>query len=234
MTWIKICGITNLEDGLAAVEAGADALGFVFYKKSPRSVDPEAAYTIVAKLPRNVEKVGVFVNETWDKIQATVARSGLTGIQVHADEFMENRALEEDAKSGAKPLAAKRYMVLRALDLINDQRRLDSLALSISDRRPTMEVPVVFLDSGTTQQPGGTGRAFPWEKARRVADAVKQAGFRLVVAGGLTPGNVTEAIRILQPWGVDVSSGVEAEPGKKDRKKTQAFIAAVRQFEKTT
>lgn len=229
MTWIKICGITNLEDGLAAVEAGADALGFVFYEKSPRYVDPEAVRTIVAKLPKTVEKVGVFVDETWDYIQATVALVGLAGIQIHADGL-----LEEDQKSShAKPFEAKRYLALRALDFLDDQERFDRFALSIKDKRIAPQVSAVFLDSGTTRQPGGTGRTFDWEKARPAAEGLKRMGLRLVVAGGLTPTNVTEAILILEPWGVDVSSGVEARPGKKDQKKVQAFIAAVRKLEKT-
>jgi phosphoribosylanthranilate isomerase len=227
MTWIKICGITNLEDGLAAVEAGADAVGFVFYKKSPRYVDAEAVRGIVPKLPNNVEKIGVFVDETWENIQATAARAGLTGIQIHADGLRN-----EDTKPGARPFAVKRYLALRVLDFLDGRRRLDSLAVSVKTTTEP-DISAVFLDSGTTQQPGGTGRAFDWERAKHVADAVKLAGFHLVVAGGLTPDNVTEAIRILEPWGVDVSSGVEASPGKKDPEKIRAFITAVRQIEKT-
>jgi phosphoribosylanthranilate isomerase len=227
VTWIKICGITNLEDGLAAAEAGADALGFVFYKKSPRYVYAETVRTIVTKLPKNVEKVGVFVDETWDNIQATVAGTGLTGIQIHADGLRKT-----DSKSSAKPFAVKRYLVLRASDFLDAEGRSEGFAWFIDDTKPP-EVAAVFLDSGTTLQPGGTGRRFDWGKARHVAEGVKQMGLRLVVAGGLTPANVTEAIRILEPWGVDVSSGVEAKPGKKDRKKIERFIAAVRQIEKT-
>jgi len=228
MTWIKICGITNLEDGLAAVEAGADALGFVFYKKSPRYVDAEAARAIATKLPKNVEKVGVFVDETWDNIQATVTRAGLTGIQIHASGLRK-----EDTKPGAKPSSAKRYMVLRVFDFLDGQGRFDGFAMSINNTKTAPTISAVFLDSGTTRQPGGTGRTFDWERAGHVAEVIKRAGVPLVVAGGLTPANVTEAIRTLEPWGVDVSSGVEASPGKKDREKVQAFIAAVRQIEKT-
>jgi phosphoribosylanthranilate isomerase len=226
MTWIKICGITNLDDGLEAVEAGADAVGFVFYKKSPRYVDAEAVRGIVAKLPNNVEKIGVFVDETWENIQATAARAGLTGIQIHADGLRN-----EDTKRGARPFTVKRYLALRVLDFLDGRRRLDSLAVSVKTTTEP-DISAVFLDSGTTQQPGGTGRAFDWERARHVADGVTSLGFPLVVAGGLTPDNVTEAIRILEPWGVDVSSGVEARPGKKDPEKIRAFVAAVRNIEK--
>lgn len=228
MTWIKICGITNLEDALAAVEAGADALGFVFYNKSLRYVDPEKARTIVTELPKDVEKVGVFVDETWDNIQRTVARAGLTGIQISVDGLRKR-----DTKSGARTSAVERYLVLRASDFLDDQGRFEGFAWFIDDTKPPTEISAVFLDSGTTQQPGGTGRTFDWEKARHVAEGVKQMGLRLVVAGGLTPANVAEAIRILEPWGVDISSGVEARPGKKDPENIRAFIAAVRQLEKT-
>jgi len=227
MTWVKICGITNLEDALTAVEAGADALGFVFYEKSPRRVDPEKVSGIVKTLPAVVEKVGVFVNESPDQMENLAERVGLTAIQLHVE-----MSRHGDKKQGMKPSQKLRhYMALPVRHFFDDEGRFDSFALSVRDDKPDQWVSAIFLDSGTPGQPGGTGRAFNWQTAVPVAEVIKQAGLNLVVAGGLTPTNVTEAIRILKPWGVDVSSGVEAKPGKKDPEKVQAFIAAVRQEE---
>jgi len=218
MTWVKICGITNLEDAMTAVDSGADALGFVFYEKSKRRVEEKAVREIVCQLPSSIEKVGVFVDESFMQMEEIAQELGLTGIQAHAG----------SANSGADDAVAFRsrthkYIALRASDLTDSA---GWARLSGWER----VLRAIFLDSGTESEPGGTGKAFDWEKAEPTVRALRER-FQVVVAGGLSPANVTEAIRILKPWGVDVSSGVEASPGKKDHEKVRAFIAAVRSEE---
>jgi phosphoribosylanthranilate isomerase len=215
MTWIKICGITNLEDALTAVDAGADALGFVFYEKSPRHIGPEAARKIVAELPPNIEKVGVFVNQFEGSICALADEVGLTAVQLHGN--------NEDP---------------RVADLVVKHRSDLKVVVSISMLQPQPEgwarlwrpdvVHAFLVDSGTSSKLGGTGETFDW-RMRRTSIAVIATLGRVVIAGGLSPTNVSEAIEILKPWGVDVASGVEAKQGKKDPKQVQAFVAAVRQ-----
>lgn len=215
MTWAKICGITNVEDALTAVAAGADALGFVFYEKSPRRVTQEAAREIVSRLPAKVEKVGVFVEESLDEMERLAEVTGLTGIQLHV-KFPHS----QDATLGSK---TTKYFVLRANDLDNQ-----GVLTSLPWYRDLKEsIGAIFLDAGSEKEPGGTGKTFDWARAAGTVGLLQQ-DFRIVVAGGLTPTNVPEAMRILNPWGVDVSTGVEVRPGKKDEDKVRAFISAVR------
>jgi len=218
MTWIKICGTTNLEDALTAVDAGADALGFVFYEKSPRRIDLESARKIVEKLPLNIEKVGVFVDEPVAKILRTVARAGLTAAQLHG----VNSRKPEFIRALTTGRDLKVFLVLPATEI--------NSGLDWPENRET-GISAVFFDSGTPQLPGGTGRTFDWKAA---ASGIQSIGERLkvVVGGGLNSTNVADAIRILKPWGADVASGVEASPGKKDPEKVRAFIDAVRKIEK--
>lgn len=210
MTWIKICGTTNLEDALMSVEAGADALGFVFWEKSPRNVDVRVVREIVAELPVHVEKVGVFVGEPFVRVCEIVQETNLTAVQLH----YTNHEYEEWRTS-----SFKKYLVIQT----GEARSSNTIPKWASG---------ILLDSGTPQKPGGTGQAFDWQEKKPTIDALRDEGHRLVVAGGLTPGNVGDAIRILEPWGVDVVSGVEARPGKKDPAKVKAFIEAVRAAEK--
>jgi phosphoribosylanthranilate isomerase len=230
MTWIKICGITNLEDALTAVNAGADALGFVFYEKSPRKIDPEAAREIVGQLPPQVEKVGVFVNDAAERIDDIASSVGLTAVQFYGEEGVNNR---DTARDLSARLACNFFFVVPVSRLSGKQERLGRFAPR-TDRPKLADaifVDAIFVDSGTAQQPGGTGKNFGWkENATAVSTLVQDVN--VVIAGGLTPTNVTEAIRILKPWGVDVASGVEARPGKKDPEKICAFVAAVRSAEK--
>ncbi|PYX21508.1 MAG: hypothetical protein DMG87_09085 [Acidobacteria bacterium] len=243
MTWVKICGITNLEDAQTAVDVGADALGFVFYEKSPRNIDPGAAREIVDKLPEEMEKVGVFVvgsDLEWDHI---FRRVGLTAVQ-HQFSFA-TKAPQGSPKGvciSSFPRKPRFFVSLPVSPFLGDEQALKSLAADFAHLWPEVQgqppVPdgvfdTFFLDSGSQQHPGGTGQPFDWEKAVPIAEAMRQGGLKLVVAGGLTPSNVGEAIRILKPWGVDVSSGVEERPGKKDAEKVRSFIAAVRQIEKS-
>jgi phosphoribosylanthranilate isomerase len=219
MTWIKICGITNLEDALTAADAGADALGFVFYEKSPRHVTPEAVRDMVRQLPAKIEKVGVFVGESLDQMERVAEVAGLDGIQQH----MRFPHSQWGQGSAPGPKTTK-YTVLRAVDLLDDQTRFASLAWYQDVKE---SIGAIFVDAATEKEPGGTGKTFNW-KAAVPPVRVLQQDFRVVVAGGLTPTNVSDAMVILKPWGVDVSTGVEARPGKKDAEKVRAFIAAVR------
>jgi phosphoribosylanthranilate isomerase len=218
MTWVKICGITNIEDALTAVEAGADALGFVFYEKSPRNISWETARSIVRELPAGVEKVGVFVNQVEDSLCDVADKVGLNAIQLHGD--------NEDPH--VADLVAKRRSALKIMVAISmHQPKPEGWAMMWNP-----EVVHAFLvDSGNSSRPGGTGESFDWQKARAKVSVIARLG-RIAVAGGLTPANVAHAMRILEPWGVDVSSGVESTPGKKDAEKVQAFVTAARRREK--
>jgi phosphoribosylanthranilate isomerase len=218
MTWIKICGITTLDDAQVAVEAGADAVGFVFYEKSPRHVSVETAREIVRKLPEKVEKVGVFVDQVEDALCETADRAGLTAIQMHGG--------HEDPH--VADLVAARRPDLKVLVAISMSRASpDGWAMMW---RPEV-VHAFLIDSGDSSKPGGTGQAFDWYASENALGNIKRLG-RVVAAGGLTPENVPAAMEVLQPWGVDVASGVEARPGKKDPEKVRAFVRAVREADR--
>jgi phosphoribosylanthranilate isomerase len=218
MTWIKVCGITNLDDARTAVDAGADALGFVFCKDSPRSVDVHAAQQIAGKLPAMVEKVGVFVNERPDMVVETTLRAGLTAAQIYGTSNFP-RLLAELPQGDQ----------LRWILAFPANRFSDS-DLSLCERwKPHLMATLV--DSGSATRPGGTGIPFEWKKMCDTLTALGRS-VPIVVAGGLTAENVSEAIGILNPWGVDVSSGVEAVPGRKDPEKIRNFIQAVRSSER--
>ena len=218
MTWVKICGMTNLEDALTAVEAGADAVGFVFYEKSPRCVSVETAREIVEKLPERVEKVGVFVNQLEDVLCDVADRAGLTAIQMHGDNEDPHVA---DLVVSERP----KLKVLSAISML--RQRPDGWAMMwLPDA-----VHAFLLDSGNSSKHGGTGETFDWRASVPVVDNIKKVG-RVVAAGGLTPTNVAGAIGILTPWGVDVASGVEARPGNKDPEKVRAFVRAVREMDR--
>jgi phosphoribosylanthranilate isomerase len=240
MTWVKICGITNRDDAMTAVEAGADAMGFVFYEKSPRNVAPEIVREIVDQLPVQIEKVGVFVGDDPNNAPELSLGLGLTGCQL----YLGPEPVNETTLSALSdfPAGLKTYPSMPAQPLIDSEERASrfiSVVTRIAEimrahpggKRPPNFFDTMFLDSGNLQRPGGTGVAFDWKKAAPIVERLQQVG-RVVVAGGLNPTNVTEAIRILKPWGVDVSSGVELKPGKKDPEKVRAFVAAVRQADR--
>jgi phosphoribosylanthranilate isomerase len=218
MTWVKICGMTNLEDALVAVDAGADAVGFVFYEKSPRCVSVETVREIVAKLPEKVERVGVFVNEQEDSICSVIDEAGITAVQMHGDNEDPHVA---DLVVGRRP----EIKVLAAISMHHPNPRGWAMMWHPDSVR------AFLLDSGTVSKHGGTGEAFDWSAATPVLADIRRLG-RIVAAGGLTPANVGKAIEILKPWGVDVASGVEARPGKKDPGKVRAFVRAVREMDK--
>ena len=208
--FVKICGITSPEDGVAAVEAGADAIGLVFWPESPRAVTPEGARAIGEALPPFVVRVGVFVDATRDEMTRVADAAGLDMLQLHGDEPPEafaglpRRALKAvRVGDGFAPEDALRYAGKAA-------------GVLVDTRLP-----------GGTPLPGGTGVPFDWTLVKGLAEQVRF----LVLAGGLAPENVAAAIRAVRPHGVDVSSGVESAPGRKDPKRVKALLDAVRTTE---
>jgi len=204
-TRVKICGMTNPEDVAVAIEAGADAVGFIFYRNSPRAVDPTLVKQIVATMPPMVTPVGVFVNEDVATVRTMMDRCGLALAQLHGDE----------TAAYCQELGRPVMKALRVKD------RGSFLALAEFQGRAGVRGFV--LDAFSEKAYGGTGQVFNWELA---AEAAK--GATILLAGGLTAENVGDAIRAVRPYGVDVSSGVESAPGKKDHEKLRAFLRAAR------
>ncbi|MCD6583036.1 MAG: phosphoribosylanthranilate isomerase [Desulfuromusa sp.] len=200
-TKIKICGITNIEDALFAAEAGADALGFVFYEKSSRYITPEQVKQIITTLPPFVTTVGLFVNTATEQIKDILALTGLDTVQLHGDETPADCCLEP-------------YRVIKAVRV----KDADSLT-GIDD----YQVSALILDAWNDQQYGGTGERFDWQLAKKMTGRLP-----IILAGGLTPDNVAQAIEVVNPYAVDVSSGVEERPGRKDHKKVREFIKKVK------
>lgn len=200
MVKIKICGITNLEDGLAAADYGADALGFVFYEKSPRYVKPEKVKEIISKLPPFISTVGVFVDEDPFKIKGIIEYTGINIVQLHGNE--------------PNNLCQMWHKVIKAFRIRD-----------FIDLHPLEEykVSAYLLDTYTPETYGGTGQIFNWD----IALDAKRFG-RIILSGGLNPDNIEKAVRYVRPYAVDVSSGVEEEKGKKDLKKMKDFIEKVR------
>lgn len=199
---VKICGITNVEDALAAAEAGADAVGLMFYEKSPRFVTLEQAQAIDEQLPPYIIRVGVFVNPETDLVSAAMAHCGLTMLQFHGDE--PNDFCRQFGVMSMKAFRMK------------DESSLQQLSDYSTD--------AFLLDSYVADKHGGTGEKFNWD----LAIEAKQFKRPIFLSGGLTSDNVASAVQKVVPFGVDVSSGVESAPGKKDHKKIRDFIAAVR------
>ena len=212
-TWIKICATTCIEDALASIEAGADALGFVF-APSERRVSPEQAQAIVAQLPANVGRVGVFQNDSVECIGEIVGKVGLTTVQLHGEKTADfivdlTSRLQRD----------RRIKIIKTVLVNEDFAR--RFAAACQDE---VGIDSILLDSGA-----GSGRTFDWNAVKPLLGNHR----RLIVAGGLNPQNVGDAIRKFEPWGVDVVSGVEREPGRKDPEKLKAFVAAVRRADKS-
>lgn len=205
MVKIKICGITNVEDAKMAVAACADALGFVMYRKSPRFVEPAVVKRLVAGLPPFVLPVGVFVNEELDRVRTLMDECGLVLAQLHGDETAQY------CQDLGRP-------VLKALRL-KDRGTF----LTLEQFQGRANVRGVLIDAFSNQAYGGTGQTVDWTLAQEAAKSTP-----IVLAGGLTPANVAEAIARVRPYGVDVSSGVELSLGKKDHEKVKAFIQAAR------
>ena len=197
-TKIKICGITNLADAQLAVELGADALGFIFYPKSPRYIKVTDAANICNRLPPFVTKVGVFVDELEYEIEKALNYCLLTALQFHG----------EEPPGFCSKFAAKSIKAIR----VRDEKSLQTAA--------EYDVDALLLDTYTEKERGGTGKTFDWS----VAVKAKEIGPPIILSGGLTTVNVQDAIRKVRPYAVDVSSGVEREPGKKDSEKLRRFI----------
>ncbi len=221
--WIKICGTTSLEDAKVAVDAGADAVGFVF-AASPRRVTPEIVREIIHALPSSVEKIGVFVDASADDIVATVEAAGLTGVQLHREyPDSDGSNMRQRLRKSTESLRVVRVASYDG-DFAGFARRLQSLAaLPVADGDPT----VVLVDTRVGDKVGGTGIAFDWDAAQNAFHR-HAANLRLIAAGGLQPETVRQAIQTMQPWGVDVCSGVESVPGRKDRRRVTEFIRSAR------
>jgi len=200
-TKIKICGLTNMEDAMLAAELGADALGFIFYGQSKRYVDPEIARSIVSSLPPFITTVGVFVNQSLNEIVAIKDKVGIDAAQLHGDETPEFCSLV--------PLK-----VIKAIRVKGD-----------FDEHTVAQYPVqaILFDTYSDVEYGGTGKSFNWGILQNISNPSK-----IILSGGLSPENVAEAISTVKPYAVDVSSGVEDSPGKKDHMKLRKFIEAVK------
>lgn len=194
---VKICGITRVEDALQACACGADALGLVFYAKSPRCVTPEQARAIIQALPPLVTTVGLFVNEDPQRIRELAGFCGLDIIQLHGDEGA--------GECDFAPLRSIKALRVKNAASLHGHEQYQTSAL--------------LLDAWVAGAYGGTGESFNWELAAGIAHQRP-----VILAGGLTPGNVTAAVTAVRPYGVDVSSGVESAPGRKDPAKVAAFI----------
>jgi phosphoribosylanthranilate isomerase len=201
---VKVCGITRLVDAEAAIAFGAGALGFVFWPKSPRFIDPFRARAIIAALPPLVATVGVFVNQPADYANGVASLVGLSAVQLHGDETAAFAGL-------------MRRPVIKAIAIDGVGADLGRPGVDGWSERVT-----VLLDAHDPEQRGGTGRTIDWAMAAAIAGAR-----RVLLAGGLTPENVAEAVRSVQPFGIDVSSGVEAKPGVKDHGRLRAFFDAL-------
>ena len=229
MTWIKICGTTTGDDALAAVEAGADAVGFVF-APSPRRIAPEAAQEIAAALPLQVDKVGVFSNESAERIERVARQVGLTIVQLHGDESPDFarrlfRSTGGSADGRARLRVFKAVSVMAGVEgVLRDFAASDAVDGILLD---SAVLRVAGMGQGTELVRGGTGVTFDWKRATDFVPGIAQRT-RVILAGGLSPANVADAVRILEPWGVDVCTGVEASPGAKDHAKIRAFVSAVR------
>ena len=204
MTFVKICGITNLPDALVAVSEGADALGFNFYRESSRYVEPLEARRIIEQLPSSVLTVGVFVNEeTPEQLKAVASEAGVSAIQLHGDESPDYCSALRDS------YVIKAFAVTEAFDI-----------------RTILEysIDAVLLDASHHKLRGGTGQVIDWAVAKRVG----KLDVKMFLAGGLTPENVREAIDTVNPYAVDACSGVERVPGMKDHRRLHKFFMAVR------
>jgi len=211
---VKICGITRMSDAEAAAGAGADAVGFVLWPGSPRCVTVEQAASLASSLPEHLQRAGVFVNESQEALRAAMREARLTAAQLHGDESPEY----------CRGLDVTWYKAFRV-----DEK---TEAASLEQQIARYAARVFMLDTGAGRVFGGTGRTFDWKLAARIS--MRTAGIddqerrRMILAGGLDPSNVALAIKLVRPWGVDVSSGVESSPGVKDHDLIRRFVQAVR------
>ena len=203
MTLVKICGITNLDDALAAVEAGADALGFNFYSLSPRYITPQQAREIIEQLPESVLTVGVLVNEDSEAVRAIAGEAGLRALQLHGDESPEY------CRELADFYVIKTFAVSDTFDI---------------QATHAYQVEATMLDTKHNNLRGGTGQTFDWSVAKQAALTIP----KLFLAGGLSPENIKNAVEIVRPFAVDACSALEDSPGKKNHERMRVFINTVR------
>jgi Phosphoribosylanthranilate isomerase len=208
MTKVKICGITNLKDALLAANFGADALGFNFYAKSPRYIEAKKAREIVEQLPAKVLKVGVFVNESEEKIIETAQTAKLDALQLHGEETPEF-ARELKAKTGLEIIKAFR---------VSPEFKPENVL--------RYEIDAILLDAYNPKEHGGTGETFDWEIAKRTQKIFQ----KMYLAGGLSPENIAEAVRQVNPYAVDSCSCLEIAKGKKDERKLKSFITIAKNY----
>ncbi|KAB2834794.1 MAG: phosphoribosylanthranilate isomerase [Candidatus Dadabacteria bacterium] len=201
MVRVKICGITNENDALSAAGLGADALGFIFYKGSKRYIDPKEAGRIISSLPPFVSAVGVFVNQSIEEIKEYARLSGIDTVQLHGD---ETPVFCEEVP----------YKMIKAV------RVKDAVNIAEVELYP---VRAILFDKHSDEMYGGTGSHFDWGVLKDLEISKK-----IILSGGLTPENVSQAVRLVRPYGVDVSTGVEDAPGKKNHEKMRKFIEAVK------
>jgi len=206
MTWIKICGITNIEDALKAASLGVDALGFIF-APSLRRIEPDVAQKIIRALPKTLLKVGVFVNEERKEVQRVAEYCSLNGLQFHGEESPEY------CQKFFHPIF--KAIHIKDLESLKDMEKYCNVS--------------ILLDTYSPVQAGGTGNPFPWEIA-----LIAKGERDFILSGGLNPLNVREAINKMRPWGVDVCSGVETIPGKKDLSKMAEFVKEVKKADEKT
>jgi phosphoribosylanthranilate isomerase len=201
-TKIKICGITNSEDAQLSASLGADALGFNFYRKSPRYIAPQETRNIVNQITGDVLKVGVFVNEDFDEVVAIAKVSGIDTVQLHGEEAPEYVAKLKNVTG---------LVVIKAFRMSPD---------FVPENILQYDVDMVLLDAFSKNEHGGTGQTFDWEIAKKVVSIFP----KMFLAGGLDPSNIAEAIKTVAPYGVDACSGLESEPGTKDEKQLRSFF----------
>ncbi|HTV82933.1 MAG TPA: phosphoribosylanthranilate isomerase [Acidobacteriaceae bacterium] len=220
--WVKICGTTSLEDAQLAAQSGADAIGFVF-APSARHVTSAQVAALPVESAGEARRVGVFVSQDFEEIAYDLRAARLTGVQLHGE--LDFPLIERLRREFEDELLVIQTLHWPVGDVSPDtQRRLRSDLRAIARHRGP---DAVLLDTKTANAIGGTGTPYPWERAREIlSDAAEK--LRLIVAGGLDSGNVAEVIRTLRPWGVDVVSGVEQAPGKKDPERVRAFVREAR------
>lgn len=202
VTRIKICGITRSEDAKTAANLGVDALGFIFVKKSPRYIDPQTARTIINKLPPFISRVGVFIDEPIEKIIEICNTAHIDTVQLHGSE-------------SPKYCASLPFPVIKVISIKDDTD------ISIID---TYATSGILLDTWHSGMAGGTGKTFNWKIARQACSR----NDRIILAGGLGPSNIEDALQSVQPWGVDINSGVEIKPGIKNPHKMRDLVRIVK------
>lgn len=218
--WIKLCGVREPATARLAAELGADAIGLNFYARSPRCVDVETARLIVRSLPESIQAIGLFVNHPLDEVLATADACRLQFIQLHGDESPEY--------VGRLARKLPHARLLRAFRIGDGDEGIVPVAEDLAACEAAgANLWACLLDSRAPNQYGGTGHVGPWDLI--VRDYRRPTWPRLVLAGGLTPDNIAQAIARVSPWGVDVSSGIESSPGVKDPDRMRSFIAAARQ-----